>query len=510
MTGGSRGDFSTVGFDGCIYATQTDRVIKVTNDDSSCSLAPVTPDDVTALVGLSPASEDFNDVVHVSATLNNLTTGLPLGGKLVAFTLGSSSCSSITSILGVATCAITIADPAGPATLTAHFDREPTLAPATTTAPFTITLEETTLTYTGDSGSIQNGSTATLSGVLKEDGVAALGGRVVSFSLGTQSCSGTTDLAGLASCSVVVAQPSGPAPISATFAGDAFYLHASAAAAATISAASTLVYTGDTTGDYHDPATLSAKLTSALTGLPIVGASVSFASAIGGCVDTTNAAGVASCSVTPGVPAAGYPVTASFAGDGAFDPSSDSATFLVTHEETTLAYTGPTVPVIDGNSLVLSAKLLEDGTTPIGGRSVALTIGSGGGAQSCTDATNAAGVASCTVAAVHQPAGVAPLSAIFSGDGFYVPATDTASLTVEHRTTTVYTGTTTEDYNDATTLSGKLIDAATGTPLAGFPVVFTMGAQLCSGTTGPGGCRLLHDRRHPDAEHVHRERDVRR
>lgn len=42
-TAGSRGDFTTVGPDGCLYATQTSSVIKVTNADGTCSLAPPDP-----------------------------------------------------------------------------------------------------------------------------------------------------------------------------------------------------------------------------------------------------------------------------------------------------------------------------------------------------------------------------------------------------------------------------------------------------------------------------------
>jgi sugar lactone lactonase YvrE len=36
MRGGTRGDFTAVGGDGCLYATQTDEVLKVTNSDGSC------------------------------------------------------------------------------------------------------------------------------------------------------------------------------------------------------------------------------------------------------------------------------------------------------------------------------------------------------------------------------------------------------------------------------------------------------------------------------------------
>jgi hypothetical protein len=38
VSGGSRGDFPAVGPDGCFYATQTDRIIKVTDPDGSCGL----------------------------------------------------------------------------------------------------------------------------------------------------------------------------------------------------------------------------------------------------------------------------------------------------------------------------------------------------------------------------------------------------------------------------------------------------------------------------------------
>lgn len=43
FTGGSRGDFVAVGPDGCLYATQTDRILKVTNADGSCLGPPLGP-----------------------------------------------------------------------------------------------------------------------------------------------------------------------------------------------------------------------------------------------------------------------------------------------------------------------------------------------------------------------------------------------------------------------------------------------------------------------------------
>ena len=60
VTGGTRGDFATVGFDGCLYATQTDRVIKVTNADGTCvppplgPLFPTSPTSINVAVDIKP------------------------------------------------------------------------------------------------------------------------------------------------------------------------------------------------------------------------------------------------------------------------------------------------------------------------------------------------------------------------------------------------------------------------------------------------------------------------
>ena len=86
----------------------------------------------------------------------------------------------------------------------------------------------TTLTYTGPT-LIANGQPVTLSGILKDDANAPVVGRIVDLTLGTgagaQSCSGTTNAAGTASCNIgAVTQPLGPGTVKASFAGDATYL----------------------------------------------------------------------------------------------------------------------------------------------------------------------------------------------------------------------------------------------------------------------------------------------
>ena len=100
----------------------------------------------------------------------------------------------------------------------------------------------------------------------------------------------------------------------------------------------------------------------------------------------------------------------------------------VTKEETTTAYTGPTV-VAQGFPVTLKAQLLEDGTTaPVpSGQTLTLSIG----AQSCPATVDALGNAQCTVASVTAPLGTSiPLSATFAGDTYYLPSSDTSKSAI--------------------------------------------------------------------------------
>ena len=138
-------------------------------------------------------------------------------------------------------CSITPGEAAGPYTLVGSFAGDSTYAASTGSAAFTVTLEETGLSYTGDTSAV-NGQPMNLSGVLTTDDPSAgtaLPAKLVTFTLGTggtaQSCSGTTDATGTASCTIAsVNQSVGSTPVSANFAGDSFYLPASASSSADI------------------------------------------------------------------------------------------------------------------------------------------------------------------------------------------------------------------------------------------------------------------------------------
>jgi hypothetical protein len=187
----------------------------------------------TTLTYTGATTGDYHDTVTLSATLTLSGTSAGIASQTIAFTLGSQSCSGVTDATGSASCSLTLNQVPGPYTVNANFAANGNFQASSASASFTITKEETTLSYTGDT-IIANNTTAHLSGVLLEDGSVPIAGRTVVFTLGTggtaQTCTGTTDATGTAACTIVANQPPGAGVVSDNFAGDAFYLPCSASA----------------------------------------------------------------------------------------------------------------------------------------------------------------------------------------------------------------------------------------------------------------------------------------
>ena len=195
-------------------------------------------------------------------------------------------------------------------------------------------------------------------------------------------------------------------------------------------ARTTLVYDGQTTADFHDPAILSARLTRTDDGAPISGETIAFAMGAESCAPSTASSGEAACLIVPTEPAGPDTVTAGFAGDGDYLAASTSQPFAVTREETTTVFTGPTV-ILQGHPVTLSARLLEDGLVPISGRMLTLTLGTGTASQSCTTGpTDVAGNADCAIGTVAVGLGPEPVQATFAGDPYYLPSSATGSAIV--------------------------------------------------------------------------------
>jgi hypothetical protein len=195
----------------------------------------------------------------------------------------------------------------------------------------------------------------------------------------------------------------------------------------------TIVYTGAIGGDYHDGAHLQATLTDTLSGMPLAAENVDFALGTQTASAITNGGGIASTTLAVDQAPASVPVGASFAGDGTYLPSSDTThSFTITREETSLAFTGPTVILTGSSGATLTARLVEDGANDDdgdggspspspAGQVISFTLGM----QACTGTTDAAGIASCTISNVSSGSlGSVTLKTAFAGDTYYLASTD--------------------------------------------------------------------------------------
>ncbi|MDQ4132887.1 MAG: Ig-like domain-containing protein [Actinomycetota bacterium] len=192
--------------------------------------------------------------------------------------------------------------------------------------------------------------------------------------------------------------------------------------------AAAVTYTGATSGDFNDPAPVSATLTNELDA-PIPGAPVTFTlNGAETCTATTDANGAATCTITPREPAGTYPLTASWPGGGGYAPVSATTSFTVTKDETVLTYVGPAT-LANGRPATLSAVLTDDEGVPLAERAVTLTLGSGLEAQACAGTTDPSGAVTCSLT-VDQPLGATTAGAAFAGDDFYEAATVSQPVTV--------------------------------------------------------------------------------
>jgi hypothetical protein len=177
----------------------------------------------------------------------------------------------------------------------------------------------------------------------------------------------------------------------------------------------TLTVPGAQSQDYHDSLTFGISDTDPDPG-DTVALSVSGLPAGLGFTDNLDGTGTVSGTITadPGV------YTATFTADDHHHvtPVTKTVQITVTKEETTTAYTGPTV-IAQGFPVTLKAQLLEDGTTAPSPSGQTLTLKLG--VQSCPATVDPSGNAQCTIGSVTAPLGTAiPINATFAGDTDYL------------------------------------------------------------------------------------------
>ncbi|MCP1381060.1 beta strand repeat-containing protein, partial [Runella salmonicolor] len=134
--------------------------------------------------------------------------------------------------------------------------------------------------------------------------------------------------------------------------------------------ATTLTYSGETSGQYSDPVVIQATLIDNLTNTPISGKNISFTLGAQSTSATTDGSGLANSSITLNQAPGNYTVASAFAGDGIYGASSDSDPFAINKENAVATYTGAmfasTANSTSSTATVTLAATIQDITAVIG------------------------------------------------------------------------------------------------------------------------------------------------
>ncbi len=187
-----------------------------------------------------------------------------------------------------------------------------------------------------------------------------------------------------------------------------------------------------TSGAQNATTTLTASLTDVSKNppIPIGGAPVTIGIASQTCTATTGNDGIASCSISPNVAPGDYPLVANYAGSSQYTASTATQLFRVSNlVATILTYTGPTTLTV-GSPVTFTAALAAQGGGALTGKTVSLTVGSGGTTQSCSGTTDGAGTVSCTINVLNQPVGSGIITVAFAGDNVDAATTTPVNVTI--------------------------------------------------------------------------------
>ncbi len=329
--------------------------------------------------------------------------------------------------------------------------------------------------------------TATLT---NNDTSAGIPDKTITFKVdGNVVGTAVTDASGVATLPIQIPEGFGEGAhvITASFAFDGTYRPSEDTATCTISKADTTMTADDKTARIGATVSLSATLKRTHDNAPIVGRTVNF-SVDGTAVvsGVTDASGVATSDyvVPEGAGVGTRVITAAFAGDGDYNPSTDDSTLTVEKGETALAV--PNVVGTVGTSVDLSATLTVVGAgLPLAGKTVDIKVD---GTSVGTPMTDASGVATTSyLIPVGFAVGDHAIGADFAGDANYEATSGNGTLHVNVNTTM-----TTADQSgmigETVALSATLTRSDNSDAVAGKTVSFSVdGTAVGDGVTDGSG-----------------------
>jgi hypothetical protein len=207
------------------WATPGDRTptVNVCDKDGSCTLRTFTVHvraHATTLAYTGPQAADFSSTSTLTASLQD-EFGAPVNNGPVVFSVdGVAVGTAMTNASGHASLAYVVTRTAGNHTVSAAYAGSALFDAGTSgDLPFVVSPMASKITYTGGLKGAPNKATAVSAKVVDALG-RPLGGYVVTFTIGSQSVTATTNSAGVAASQIVLNQKPGFYPLTASWAGD--------------------------------------------------------------------------------------------------------------------------------------------------------------------------------------------------------------------------------------------------------------------------------------------------
>jgi hypothetical protein len=429
----------------------------------------------------------------LTATLTT-TDGSPLMGETVGFTIdGAFAGIAITNFTGIATLTgVPTTAATGTALITAYFASDSNYLSTAAIGALTVSAAPTTVSNV--SGTAVFGGPATLVGTLLNSSGQALANETLSFTLdGASVGTAVTNSSGIATLTGVTTPDNAGTDtggVVATFAGDSTNAASGGTGNLVVSPAPTTLSNVGGTAQFGGTATLTATLTSNVTGLGIDGETLNFVldnTIVGTAV--TNTSGVATLSGVAttdfGTDTGGVIVT--FTGDTNYAAAANGVgNLVVSPASTALASVSGTASF--GGTATLTATLTSSVTSAaIPGATVSFTLD---GAAVGTAVTDSSGVATLTGVPTTQVVGNDDngVVATFAAIGTYAGTTGTGTLVVSQAPTTLSDVSGTSQFGGTATLVATLDSTVTNGPIAGQTVQFTLsGTSVGSAVTNSSG-----------------------
>ncbi|MCU7524059.1 MAG: T9SS type A sorting domain-containing protein [Ignavibacteria bacterium] len=476
--------------------------VTVTDLSEKTNVAKVSPDSFIYVrpgtkLSLLPASAFYNGTVELTATLTD-SLNAPADSQTVTFTLGGQLAgTAITDTSGLAKLSVSISGVESgvhAGYIGAGF-QENFFYKSSIPAQADLTVKPVQAILSLNSPVVNYGEGIELKAVLTFSGTP-LTGKTVFFSVNNNPAgSAVTQSDGSASLTLTQPLDAGQYNIKAVFAEQGFDT-TSAAGTLTINQAATSTTVEKVETSSGSIISLTARLTA--NGNVVKNAAIIFTidGSISAGTAITNDEGTATLSGvnlgTLGIGPGTHAVSAGFAGNTNYKPSSASNELIVSQETTEISISGFEADY--GSTIMLSAKLTSK-TTGLGIKGAIINFAIEGGPQIEPAATNESGEASKSVNLGNTSPGTHNFTASFAGNSSYGPSLASAVITVKQQTpaaTNILVEKSAGSFGGKTTLTAKLTNSS-GTGLSGMKLHFKLnGADIGDTVTNAGGVAHLH------------------